>query len=222
MPARYSRAGVKKYSRRLEMIGLSDRFQIFVTSSMAMPSKVNFLRLLVITFYSRLEISSKQGGYRDRGEKQKYFVGAIPDGYVLKKDDLLLAMTEQAAGLLGSPLLVPESSRFLHNQRLGLVLPRQDVAWSNEFFFHIFNLRRIRSEIHASASGVKVRHTSPSKIGAVRVAFPVELKVQKHIAYSLADISEECCRLAAKFECKLAALDELKKSLLHQAFTGQL
>ncbi|MES2669311.1 MAG: restriction endonuclease subunit S [Pseudomonadota bacterium] len=162
------------------------------------------------------------GGYRDRGEKQKYFIGPIPSGYILKKDDLLLAMTEQAAGLLGSPLLVPESGRFLHNQRLGLVQPREGVAWSNEFFFHVFNLKRVRSEIHASASGVKVRHTSPSKIGAVSVDFPVELKTQRRIASSMIDFWEECDRLAAIFESKLAALDELKKALLHQAFTGQL
>ena len=64
----------------------------------------------------------ESGGYRDRGEKQKYFTGSIPSDYILSEGDLLVAMTEQAAGLLGSPLLVPEPDRFLHNQRLGLVV----------------------------------------------------------------------------------------------------
>ena len=50
------------------------------------------------------------GGYRDRGEKQKYYNGEIPRDYVLHEGDLLVAMTEQAAGLLGSPILVPESN----------------------------------------------------------------------------------------------------------------
>lgn len=62
------------------------------------------------------------GGYRDRGAKQKFFTGVIPREYVLNEGDLLVAMTEQAAGLLGSPILVPESEKFLHNQRLGLVI----------------------------------------------------------------------------------------------------
>jgi restriction endonuclease S subunit len=61
----------------------------------------------------------ESGGYRDRGEKQKYYTGEIPRDYVLNESDLLVAMTEQAAGLLGSPILVPESDKFLHNQRLG-------------------------------------------------------------------------------------------------------
>ena len=49
----------------------------------------------------------ESGGYRDRGEKQKYYCGDFPHSYILNQDDLLVAMTEQAAGLLGSPILVP-------------------------------------------------------------------------------------------------------------------
>jgi hypothetical protein len=131
-------------------------------------------------------------------------------------------MTEQAAGLLGSPLLVPESNRFLHNQRLGLVAGKPGIAWVNEFFFHVFNLTRVRAEIHASAAGAKVRHTSPSKIGAVRVAFPRSEVLQRELAARLVDVASECDRLVLAYERKLVALDELKKSLLHQAFTGRL
>lgn len=164
----------------------------------------------------------ERGGYRDRGEKQKFYTGAIPRDYVLNEGDLLVAMTEQAAGLLGSPVLVPESDRFLHNQRLGLVTKRPGVAWTNEFFFHVFNTRPVRKSIHASASGVKVRHTSPSKIGEVVVAFPTSLPEQKRIVTTLASLAEETQRLARIYESKLVALESLKKSLLHQAFTGRL
>jgi type I restriction enzyme S subunit len=164
----------------------------------------------------------ESGGYRDRGEKQKYFTGPIPRDYVLSKGSLLVAMTEQAAGLLGSPLLVPESDRFLHNQRLGLIVAKRDVAWVNDFFFHVFNLARIRSEIQRSASGVKVRHTSPSKIGAVRVAFPTTVADQREVASALSELASECDQLGSIYARKLAALDELKRSLLHQAFTGGL
>ena len=162
----------------------------------------------------------ESGGYRDRGGKQKYFIGQIPSDYILSEGSLLVAMTEQAAGLLGSPLLVPESDRFLHNQRLGLVAGKPGVPWVNDFFFHAFNLSRVRAEIHASASGVKVRHTSPSKIGAVRVAFPTTVAAQREAASTLVKLAEECDQLVSVHERKLTALDELKKSLLHQAFSG--
>lgn len=164
----------------------------------------------------------ESGGYRDRGQKQKYYSGEIPRGCVLEEGDLLVAMTEQAAGLLGSPVLIPESKKFLHNQRLGLVVKKPGVPWTNEFFFHVFNTRKVRKEIHDSASGVKVRHTSPTKIGDVVVSFPPSLSAQLAIVAMLKDLDGETRCLASVYQRKLAALDELKKSLLHQAFTGAL
>lgn len=163
----------------------------------------------------------ESGGYRDRGEKQKYYTGPIPRDYVLTKGNLLVAMTEQAAGLLGSPIIVPESDKYLHNQRLGLVIPKPSVPWLDEFFFHVFNLPAVRQAIHDSASGTKVRHTSPTKIGAVPVWFP-PVAEQKKIVAQLDALAAETQRLARVYEQKLAALAALKKSLLHQAFTGQL
>jgi len=162
------------------------------------------------------------GGYRDRGEKQKYYTGEIPHDYVLCDGDLLVAMTEQAAGLLGSPILIPESDKFLHNQRLGLVMKKPGVPWTNEFFFHVFNTQAVRKEIHDSASGVKVRHTSPTKIGEVVVSFPTSLSEQRAIVSTVKNLREETQRLESLYQQKLAALEALKKSLLHQAFNGKL
>lgn len=164
----------------------------------------------------------ESGGYRDRGDKQKYYVGDIPAGFVLSEGDLLVAMTEQAAGLLGSPILVPESGKFLHNQRLGLVTKKAGAIWANEFFFHVFNTRAVRSAMHDSASGAKVRHTSPTKIGDVVVSFPTSLARQLEISEILNGLERETQELSNVYWRKLAALGELKKSLLHQAFTGQL
>jgi type I restriction enzyme, S subunit len=162
------------------------------------------------------------GGYRDRGEKQRYYVGEVPPGFKLKKGDLLVAMTEQAAGLLGSPIIVPESDRFLHNQRLGLVTPKPDIPWLTEFFFHVFNTKAVRQAIHDSASGVKVRHTSPTKIGDVVVSFPESLPEQRRIVAKLDAIKAETDKLETIYRKKLADLEELKKSILEKAFSGEL
>jgi type I restriction enzyme S subunit len=162
----------------------------------------------------------ESGGYRDRGEKQKYYFGEIPRGYILQEGDMLVAMTEQAAGLLGSPIITPESNKFLHNQRLGLVTKKPGVPWINEFFFHVFNTRRVRKEIHDSASGVKVRHTSPRKIGEMTVSFPKSVSEQRAIVSKLNDLDAETQRLQSIYQEKLEALDALKRSLLDQAFNN--
>jgi len=164
----------------------------------------------------------ESGGYRDRGIKQKHYVGEVPQGFVLSRGDLMVAMTEQAAGLLGSPVLIPESGIFLHNQRLGLVSGKAGVPWRNEFFFHVFNTKRVRQEIHESASGVKVRHTSPKKIGKVVVPFPTSVNEQKRVATRLEELAGEAFELQAIYRQKLSALDELKQSLFAKAFAGGL
>ncbi len=66
----------------------------------------------------------------------------------LKKGDLLVAMTEQAVGLLGSSALVPENNTFLHNQRLGLVelTPEFKNKVSLKFLFHLFNTKKFQSK----------------------------------------------------------------------------
>jgi type I restriction enzyme, S subunit len=85
----------------------------------------------------------ESGGYRN--QRKKYYIGEIPSGYILDKGDLLFAMTEQAVGLLGSSLIVPESDKFLHNQRLGLVQVFDDFEWHNKFFFHQFSTKSFRA-----------------------------------------------------------------------------
>jgi type I restriction enzyme, S subunit len=45
---------------------------------------------------------------------------------------------------------------------------------------------------------------------------------QRAIIAKVDDLHEDTQRLARLYERKLAALEALKKSLLHQAFTGQL
>jgi type I restriction enzyme S subunit len=48
------------------------------------------------------------------------------------------------------------------------------------------------------------------------------LEHQKNIVEKLLALEEETQRLTRLYERKLAALEELKKSLLHQAFNGEL
>lgn len=156
----------------------------------------------------------EHGGYRDRGAQQKYYTGKIPQDYVLAKGDMLVAMTEQAAGLLGSPILVPESDKFLHNQRLGLVVRKPGVAWTNEFFFHAFNTQPVRKAIHDTASGTKVRHTSPTKIGEVAISVPSSLFEQERIAACLSSLD---AMITAEIQ-KLEALKIYKKGLMQQLF----
>lgn len=157
----------------------------------------------------------EEGGFRDRGNKQKYYVGETPQEYILNKGDLLLAMTEQAPGLLGSPLIVPEANLYLHNQRLGLVVGKEPIQ--SRFLFHLFNQKPIRQIIHSKATGTKVRHTSPTKIESIVVGYPpIDLQNQ------FAAIVEKVDGIKSLYQQSLAELETLYAALSQQAFKGEL
>jgi len=61
------------------------------------------------------------GGFKARPDKDRFYDGKFSERYLLNREDLIVAMTEQGEGLLGSSALIPESGKYLHNQRLGLV-----------------------------------------------------------------------------------------------------
>src|SRR5438477_13135470 len=75
----------------------------------------------------------EEGGFRDLGSRQKYYSGEVPNGYLLPKKALLVVMTEQAPGLLGSSAIIPVDNVYLHNQRLGLVTVQDHSLTSTNF-----------------------------------------------------------------------------------------
>ena len=67
-----------------------------------------------------------------------------------------------------------------------------------------------------------VRHTAPKRILSNVIQFPRNQKDQLVIVAKFDALREETQGLESIYHRKLATLDELKKSLLHQAFTGHL
>jgi type I restriction enzyme S subunit len=60
---------------------------------------------------------------------------------------------------------------------------------------------------------------SNTALGGLSIFLP-SLREQKEIVNEIDALSAETQRLASLYERKLAALEALKKSLLHQAFSG--
>lgn len=128
------------------------------------------------------------GGLRLRGEKEKFFVGEIPDEYLLREGDMLVVMTDlvNTAPILGGSFLIPEDNRYLHNQRLGLVQVLDDKRIDRMFLYYLLNSHSYRAQVRGSASGATVRHTSPGRIKACRLRVPADLGYQAKIGATLA------------------------------------
>ena len=121
------------------------------------------------------------GGFRSRPGKTRFYTIEPPDDFVLRPGDLVIAMTEQGEGLLGSSALIPKVGSYLHNQRIGLIENIDEQRVSKEFLYRLFNTPHVRGQIRASASGTKIRHTAPKRIYTVKVKVP-PIAIQRKIS----------------------------------------
>jgi type I restriction enzyme S subunit len=138
--------------------------------------------------------------------------------YKLENGDIVFARTGATTGksyLVTDP---PESvfASYLIRVRLGAteLLPQ----FVNLFFQTPSYWDTIRSGVSGSAQG----GFNATKLGGLVIPFPRLAKEQQAIVAKLDRVSIETQRLATIYERKLAALEALKKSLLHQAFSGNV
>ena len=123
----------------------------------------------------------EEGGFRLQVGKEKFYSADFPKEYLLKKDDLVIAMTEQGEGLLGSPALIPCDDRYLHNQRIGLFQDLDENIVCKKFIYYVFFTKEVRGSIASSATGTKVKHTAPKRIYSINLKLP-PLETQQKIA----------------------------------------
>ena len=83
------------------------------------------------------------------------------------------------------------------------------------FYFLNVDMRKL-------GTGSSIPQINNYDIAPLLISFPEAISEQRKIIKQLADLREETQHLASLYEKKLAALEALKKSLLHQAFTGEL
>lgn len=162
----------------------------------------------------------EQGGFRVREGKERFYQADFPNQYLLCKGDLIVAMTEQGEGLLGSAARIPAEGRYLHNQRIGLVEVYDPQLLDKGFLYWIFNSPNVRAQIRATASGAKVKHTAPERIKKVRVTVP-ELHGQQAIAAVLDSYDD----LIAINQRRITLLEDAARRLyrewfLHLRFPG--
>jgi len=152
------------------------------------------------------------GGFKDKSGVEKYYTATPPADYVLQRGDLIVAMTEQSQGLLGSSAMIPVDNVYLHNQRIGLVeLTSDDVDLG--FLYHLFNTTPVHNQMQATATGSKVRHTAPKRIEDVVAPLP-PLSTQRKIASILSAYDD----LIENNERRIKILEEMAQRIYREWF----
>ncbi|MCO3662488.1 restriction endonuclease subunit S [Pseudomonas aeruginosa] len=155
----------------------------------------------------------EKGGFRVRDGKERFYHADFPEEYLLTEGDLIVAMTEQGEGLLGSAARIPAEGKYLHNQRLGLVQIINPDLLDKRFLYWVFNSASARAQIRATATGAKVRHTAPERIKKVRLKIP-GLREQQAIAWTLDSYDD----LIATNQRRIALLEDAARVLYREWF----
>lgn len=106
------------------------------------------------------------------------------------------------------------------NQQINAILPDESQAIPEFMFFQVLS-STFKQQLEGLASGTTVPIVNKSRFNSVKVVLP-PLSEQRTMVAQLTSLREETQSLESTYQRKLDALEALKKSLLHQAFTGKL
>ncbi len=123
---------------------------------------------------------------------------------------ITIAANIAETGILGFDACFPDSV-------IGVVANPKEA----EIDFVEYLLQSFKARLQAMGKGSAQANINMGTFEHERFPFP-PVSEQKQIVSKLNSLREETRRLESIYQQKLAALETLKKSLLHEAFTGQL
>jgi type I restriction enzyme S subunit len=131
--------------------------------------------------------------------------------------DLILAREAPA----GNVAVIPENTRVCLGQRTVLIRPNRDF-FDPPFLAFLLLEPRTQAKLLAHSKGATVQHVNMKDIRALDVGAIPPPKVQQKIVSKLWDFDGKTQFLKHNYKQKLEKLTELKKTLLYQAFNGEL
>jgi type I restriction enzyme S subunit len=132
-----------------------------------------------------------------------------------QKGDLLYTVT----GSYGIPVIVDDTVAFCFQRHIGLIRPRPNT--NSSWLYYLLLSPQVFKQACEGATGTAQKTVSLKVLRNFKVP-KVSLQQQLSAATKLDSLAIETQRLESIYRQKLTALDELKKSLLHRAFNGEL
>jgi type I restriction enzyme M protein len=141
--------------------------------------------------------------------------------YRLRRGDVLFNRTNSFE-LVGKTGIFDLPGDYCFASYLVRVLLKPQIM-ASAFLNYFMNSERFQDSVKQKASrSINQANINASILANESIRFPTSLKEQVAIVERLDGLREETRGLESIYRQKLAALDAMKKSLLHQAFTGQL
>lgn len=156
--------------------------------------------------------------------ESKMFISGEKDGQLRKgkltRGDVVLT----TRGTIGNIGLYSEDVPF-DNVRINsgmLILRANKRELLPAYLFELLRCQIVKDQIRKQTTGAAQPQLPIKTLVGFRIPVPMSLEDQKILVKKLRAFEPETQRLESIYQQKLAALEALKKSLLHQAFSGNL
>lgn len=144
--------------------------------------------------------------------------------YLLEEGDLIMSLTGTVGKRdYGYTVEVPSLKvKLLLNQRI-MKISIRDVHRLNKSYLHFLLLSPFFLEkLFKTANGTRQANLSSRTILMLKIFIPISINEQLKIVKKLRMLKQQTKQLEQKYQQKLDNLEELKKSLLQKAFSGEL
>lgn len=141
------------------------------------------------------------------------------DGLKANKKPQIGDVLYTVTGTFGVPVLVSHSREFCFQRHIGLIRPKSNV--SSEWLYYLLMSPQMFQQANDGATGTAQKTVSLKVLRSYQVP-RIPLSAQLATVAKLDSLFTETQRLESLYQRKFIALDELKKSLLAQAFSGAL
>jgi type I restriction enzyme, S subunit len=147
--------------------------------------------------------------------------GALPDSDLLKPNDVLFVRSNGNMELIGRCLLVGAVTDKITHSGFTIRARLKGHEVRPRYLCHFLKSSKARRAMIDSGIGTNIKSLNQATLSELVIPFP-PCAEQSRIVNEIEALSTETQRLASIYRQKLAALDELKKSLLQRAFAGEL
>jgi len=147
--------------------------------------------------------------------------GQLSELDLLKQDDILTVRSNGNIELIGRCLLVAEVADKISHSGFTIRIRLTQEELLPKYLCYFMKSASTRKRLTDGGTGTNIKSLNQAMLSTLKIPFP-SVYEQKLIVEKLESLSEESQRLQSIHQYKLDALEELKKSLLHQAFTGNL
>lgn len=147
--------------------------------------------------------------------------GEISDDYLIRPGDILTVRSNGSKALVGRCMLVPDVDGEVSYSGFVIRIRLRTNEVNPRFFLSFMKSSGTRYRLTRDGGGANISNINQDKLSKLSVPIP-SLQQQEMIVDRLDTYSAETQRLEGIYAQKLAAIAELRRTVLHQAFSGQL